>query len=385
MKKTLFAAIAGALLVPAAWAQSSVTLYGVVTTSIQYVNNVQNTSNGVLAPGSGSATLMTSAGIAQSRFGLRGVEDLGGGLKAIFTLENQFNTDDGKMGNGGLLFGRQAFVGVQHRYGRLTFGRQYTSAFLTMGSFTPVAYAPEFEPVVGIAGPNFRENNMVQYQGTFGPVTTMAHWSFGERTGTFAAGSAYGVGVAYNSGPLGLAAAYDEVKTLNTAQAAGTSGSNDYGRDMRAMAGASYRVGPVKLVAGYRWGNSVAPATGTPTLLPHRDDMYWLGVNWDATAALRLSLAWYYDDIKAARIAGVTTNPKNPQQFLALADYNLSKRTDVFFAVNYARNASLNWDNIAYLPNGQSVGYLPATSQVYYKTPDAKGQLGISLGMRHIF
>ena len=104
-----------------------------------------------------------------------------------------------------------------------------------MGSFTPVAYAPEFEPVVGIAGPNFRENNVVQYQGTFGPLTAMAHWSFGERAGTFATGSAYGVGLSYANGPFGVAAAYDEVKTLNTAQAAGTSGSNDYGRDMRAM------------------------------------------------------------------------------------------------------------------------------------------------------
>ncbi|MGO4328198.1 porin [Cupriavidus sp. 2TAF22] len=385
MKKKLFAAIAGAVLAPAAWAQSSVTLYGVLTTSIQYVNHAQNTSNGVLAPGSGSAVFMNSSGIAQSRFGLRGVEDLGGGLKSLFVLENQFNADDGKMGNGGLLFGRQAFVGVQNPWGKITFGRQYTSAFLTMGSFTPVAYAGEFEPLVGIAGPNFRENNMVQYQGTFGPVTAMAHWSFGERSGTFAVGSAYGGGLQYNSGPLGLAAAYDEVKSLNTAQAAGTSGSNDYGRDMRAMLGASYRLGQVKMVAGYRWGNSVGPATGTPTLLPHRDDMYWVGMNWDATAALRLTLAYYYDDIKAARINGVSTNPKNPQQYLALADYSLSKRTDVFFAVNYAHNASLNWDNIAYLPNGQSVGYLPSTSQVYYKTPDASGQLGISLGMRHIF
>ncbi|MGX0135369.1 putative porin [Cupriavidus metallidurans] len=385
MKKTLFAAIAGGLLAQGAQAQSSVTLYGVVTTSIQYVNHVQNTNNGVLAPGSGSDVFMNSSGIAQSRFGLRGIEDLGGGLQSLFVLENQFNTDNGQMGNGGLLFGRQAYLGLQNQWGKLTFGRQYTSAFLIMGSFTPAAYAPEFEPVVGIAGANFRENNMVQYQGTFGPVSLMTHWSFGERTGTFAAGSAYGIGASYQSGPFGVAAAYDEVKTLNTAQASGASGSNDYGRDMRAMVAGSYRLGLVKMVAGYRWGNSVAPSTGTPTLLPHRDNMYWAGVSWDATAALRLTAAYYYDDIKDATIAGQHVNPKNPQQYLALADYNLSKRTDVFFAVMYARNASLNWDNISYLPNGQSVGYLPSTSQVYYKTPDASGQMGVSLGLRHIF
>ncbi|MGH8788705.1 MAG: porin [Cupriavidus necator] len=325
-----------------------------------------------------------SPGNTSFRFGLRGTEDLGGGLKGVFVLESQFNTDTGQL-SGGLLFGRQAYVGVQSPYGRLTFGRQYTSSFLTLANFSPTAYAPEFEPVVGMAGPNFRESNVVQYQGTFGPFTLMSHWSFGERPGTVTAGSAYGIGLAYSNGPFGLGLGYDEVKTLNTAQATGASAAHDYGRDMRATVGASYKLGPVRMLAGYRWGNSVAPSTGTPTLLPHRDDMYWAGINWDATASLHLILAYYYDDIKAATINGARVNPKNPQQYVAIADYNLSKRTDIFFGTVYARNASLNWDNIAYLPNGQSVGYLPATSQVNYKPPGASGQLGISVGMRHIF
>ncbi|MHA7682576.1 porin [Cupriavidus sp. PET2-C1] len=383
-KKVLFAVAAASVLGQGAYAQSSVTLYGVVTASMQYVNHAQNVTNGVLAPGSGSQYLMNSSGIAQSRFGLRGVEDLGGGLQSLFVLESQFNTDNGQLG-GGLLFGRQAFVGLKGGYGRVTFGRQYTSSFLTMGNFMPAAYAPEFEPVVGFAGPNFRESNMVQYQGQFGGVSLNTHWSLGERSGSLAAGSAYGIGASYFSDGFGLGVAYDEVKTLNTAQATGASGSNDYGRDMRAAIGASYMLGKVKLMGGYRWGNSVAPATGTPTLLPHRDDMYWLGLNWEATSALRLALAYYYDDIKQATIAGTKVKPQNPQQYLALADYSISKRTDFFAAAMYARNASLNWDNIAYLPNGQSVGYLPSTAQTYYKTPGASGQLGISLGIRTIF
>ncbi|HBO79712.1 MAG TPA: porin, partial [Cupriavidus sp.] len=70
--------------------------------------------------------------------------------------------------------------------------------------------------------------------------------------GTFSAGSAYGVGVSYLNDVFGVALGYDEVKTLNTAQVAGNSTSNDYGRDMRATVAASYMLGPVKLVAGYR-------------------------------------------------------------------------------------------------------------------------------------
>jgi predicted porin len=385
MKRWWITAAAAGLMAQGAHAQSSVTLYGVVTASLQYVNNSQNVSGGVLAPGSGSRTMLNSSGIAQSRFGLRGTEELGGGTQALFVLENQFNTDDGRMGQNAI-FGRQAFVGLKNdKLGRITFGRQYTSSFLALGSFTPVAYAPEFEPVVGMAGPNFRENNMVQYHGKFGPLSLHTHWSFGERTVSLAAGSAYGIGVSYYTNGFGVAAAYDEVKTLNAAQAAGASSSGDYGRDMRAFLAGSYEVGAFKFVAGYRWGNSVAPGDGTPTLLPHRDDMYWAGVHWQTTPALRLSLAWYYDDIKRADIGGASVNPANPQQYLALADYRLTKRTDLFAGVMYARNASLNWDNIGYLPNGQSVGYAPATSQVYYKRPDAKGQLGISLGIRTIF
>ncbi|MGO4332066.1 porin [Cupriavidus sp. 2TAF22] len=383
-KKILSGAACAGLLAQGAYAQSSVTLYGVVTAGLQYVNHAQNVSGGVLAPGSGSQVLMSSAGIAQSRFGLRGVEDLGGGLQSLFVLENQFNTDNGQLG-GGLMFGRQAYVGLKNAYGRVSFGRQYTSSFLTMANFMPAAYAPEFEPVVGFAGPNFRESNMVQYQGQFGPVALNTHWSFGERAGSATAGSAYGIGLSYSAEAFALGVAYDEVKTLNQAQASGASGASEYGRDMRAAVGASYQIGKVKLTGGYRWGNSVAPGTGGFTLLPHRDDMYWLGLNWEATAALRLTLAYYYDDIKHATIGGVKVNPANPQQYLAMADYNLSKRTDFYAAVIYARNASLNWDNIAYLPNGQSVGYLPATSQTYYKTPGASGQMGISLGIRTIF
>jgi predicted porin len=177
-----------------------VTLYGVVTTSIQYVNHVQNTNNGVLAPGSGSDVFMNSSGIAQSRFGLRGIEDLGGGLKSLFVLENQFNTDNGRWATAACCSAARP-CGPAEPVGKLTFGRQYTSAFLIMGSFTPVAYAPEFEPVVGIAGANFRENNMVQYQGTFGPppcalVVRRAHRYVRGRFGLR-------LGASYQSGPFG--------------------------------------------------------------------------------------------------------------------------------------------------------------------------------------
>ncbi|SDE26571.1 porin [Paraburkholderia lycopersici] len=109
------AAIALFVLAADAHAQSSVSLYGIVEDGLIYTNNQK-----------GGATLQATTGATNtSRFGLRGTEDLGGGYRAIFTLENGFDTSTGKLGQGGLLFGRTAMVGIASPYGTITAGRQY--------------------------------------------------------------------------------------------------------------------------------------------------------------------------------------------------------------------------------------------------------------------
>src|ERR1700754_65523 len=106
MNKKLAAATALISITSSVHAQSSVTLYGIVDAGLIYSNNV--------AKGSAHGALFqaTSGEINGSRFGLRGAEDLGGGLKAIFVLENGFNVENGKLGQDNKLFGRQAFVGL---------------------------------------------------------------------------------------------------------------------------------------------------------------------------------------------------------------------------------------------------------------------------------
>ena len=117
MKKSLLALAALGTFAGAAHAQSSVTLYGIVDAGLAYANNV-----------GGHHLYETSAGNLQGdRWGLRGTEDLGGGLKALFVLENGFNAFSGKLGQGGDEFGRQAYVGVSSQFGTVTLGRQYDS------------------------------------------------------------------------------------------------------------------------------------------------------------------------------------------------------------------------------------------------------------------
>lgn len=124
MNKTLIVAALAGIPAIAAHAQSSVTLYGLIDAGITYTNN----------QGGHSAWQETSGSINGSRWGLRGTEDLGGGLKAIFTLENGFGINNGTLKQNGREFGRQAFVGLAHDgFGSLTLGRQYDSVVDYLG------------------------------------------------------------------------------------------------------------------------------------------------------------------------------------------------------------------------------------------------------------
>ncbi|POM16107.1 Outer membrane porin protein [Burkholderia cepacia] len=113
------AMMSGAMLTAAQAAHASeVTLYGLFDTSLTYVWNADANGRNLVGLGNGN--------LLGNRFGVKGAEDLGGGLKAVFTLENGFNPNTGALGQGNRMFGRQAFVGLESaRWGTLTLGRQY--------------------------------------------------------------------------------------------------------------------------------------------------------------------------------------------------------------------------------------------------------------------
>lgn len=118
MKKVIFILAALSSVTGAVQAQSSVTLYGIIDTGLIYNNNI----------GGKKLYAISSSNVQGTRWGLRGIEDLGGGLKALFLLENGFNPDTGNLNQGGDEFGRQAFVGIRSdRLGTITLGRQYDS------------------------------------------------------------------------------------------------------------------------------------------------------------------------------------------------------------------------------------------------------------------
>jgi predicted porin len=148
--KKLFITLAVLAASGAAMAQSSVTLYGIADAWVG--------SSEVKVGGVGTRqNVVDTSGVNGSRWGLRGAEDLGGGMKAIFTLESGINLDTGASGQGGLLFGRQAFVGLQSGFGTVSLGRQYGG----YGDMQPIVAhnygAFTFESGYGVAS-NFHES-----------------------------------------------------------------------------------------------------------------------------------------------------------------------------------------------------------------------------------
>src|SRR4051794_8023381 len=118
---TALAASAIAFACQSAFAQSSVTLYGVADVGVRYLTNANANNDGKL--------FMTNGAITNSRIGLKGAEDLGGGLKAIFRLESGVELQNGQYSDGQREFNRAAYVGLARQYGTLTLGRQKTPLF----------------------------------------------------------------------------------------------------------------------------------------------------------------------------------------------------------------------------------------------------------------
>ncbi|CAG2155091.1 porin [Cupriavidus numazuensis] len=381
MKMKLFAAAVAALAAGGAYAQSSVTLYGVVDAGIEYQNNQPaNVSQGV---GSGhSVTRMISGGQSGSRWGLRGVEDLGGGLKGIFVLESGFTVDDGKLGNDGRLFGRQAFVGVGSQYGQLTLGRHQTPFYDFGLQFDPMAIASNYSITAMDGAFSSRADNSIKYIGTFGGLTANALYSFGSNTGgaasvfqgnagevpgTWKIGREYSLSLTYAGGPFAVGAVYDETNLGFTAQPDSTV--------RRASLAGSYAFGPAKVFAGYRWAKGVdlgvIPFLGNTSLqaisgAKASSNLYWLGAGYQITPAFSLTGSAYYQDFRGAKA--------DPWLFVATADYALSKRTDAYLSLAYAYNR----DNSNLGVSGFGKTNVDSTGK-------GDSQFGATVGIRHKF
>lgn len=336
MKKSLLALAALGAFASAAHAQSSVTLYGIIDAGLTYVNNVK-----------GSSLFAMQSGILQgSRWGLKGSEDLGGGLKTVFQLENGFNTFTGKLGQGGLDFGRQAYVGLSSTsFGTVTIGRQYD----TIDDYVQPAtlngnWGAYFSHAGDIDNTDnaYRVNNSVKYASpSYNGLTFGGMYAFGGVAGAFGENSMFGLGAAYSSGPMYLTAAYEYnrnpvtqftdgnwvANSSNPAQygAFGYVGSSTTSSQIIGVGG-TYAIGAAKLGLDYT-NTKFDNANGTTSSMVFNNIEFW--GQYALTPATTLIAGDTYTMGKADYAVTSGTKPKW-NQFNVMADYALSKRTDVY-------------------------------------------------------
>lgn len=226
MKKSLLAlAVLGAF-AGAASAQSSVTLYGKLDLGF--------------AKAAGSADKQVADG-SSSRVGFRGVEDLGGGLKALFQFEHRFNPDTGTVTNTAFWHGLST-VGLGGSFGTVNLGRQYTAAFSLI---TNVIDPFGGDTVAGLRGESLtksvarlRTDNSVRYDGAFGGLKVAADIA---ETPAGGVDRPYSVAAQYAAGPFMVAASYDNPTGAN---------------DNLATLGGSYTFGPAKVSLGIGRGDN---------------------------------------------------------------------------------------------------------------------------------
>ncbi|MBN3764318.1 porin [Burkholderia sp. Ac-20365] len=337
------ALLAGCALTPA-WAQSTVTLYGLVDEGIDYTSNVR-----------GHAVWEMMSGAAQgSRWGLKGAEDLGGKLTALFQLENGVDVSSGRLMEGGRMFGRQAYVGVAHAdLGTLTFGRQYDSLVEYLAPLTANGNWGGFlfqHPYDNDNTDNsFRLDNAVQFNSAnFGGFRAGATYAFSNNPGQVSTNNAQSVGASYTVGALTLGAAWLNVRNPG-ANALGAVTTDDAGfvaaRHRIYGAGVNYLLNQwtvgfvythtdLQDPVSYSYiSGSIVPAGQHTTSL--RFDNFELNANWAITPALMFGAMYDYTQAKLDASAG-SYRPKY-HTFGMMLDYSLSKRTDIYAQASYQK------------------------------------------------
>lgn len=376
MKKATLALAVLAASTSAAWAQSSVTLYGIVDAAARYTTN----SN----PGVAQKQLVPG-GMSQSRLGVNVIEDMGGGLKALANMEHRLNSDTGAVSSS-TDFWRQAWVGLQSsEFGQIRLGRQYNILFdlytSTFASFRYSPYIEAYKPEIGMSMAA-RQDNMVKYLAQFGNVYAEVQVSAGEgQSGAAAALPNKTIGglVRYSDGKFGTGLAYLQATEQTGRKIKGT------------VFGASYTDGPLYVHAS--WGEnkfenpftllnqssaaafaaSAAPGSAANIALTTRGaytsgilganvfntdsadikkrTMIMLGATYQLTpqlnvgANLWLTEQTHYGTAQNlaapfANALGFVTNANTKSKadfFAVVLDYAFSKRTDAYLEMDYTK------------------------------------------------
>lgn len=329
MKMKITAFVVGTLFASCAMAQSNVVIYGIADVGISRTDTSTGPATWRLQSGQQSG----------SRVGLRGTENLGGGLTALFVLENGYTLDSGGFAQGGAtattpaatrLFGRQAYVGLRSGVGTIKLGRQQTPihvAYLVIDPFG-TNLAGNIENVFNPYG--IRMDNTINLSGAVGGFNAELAYGLGEQAGSLTANRQIGAQATYAAGPLKAVVSFHQVKPVAGATAAGSAADDS----RTLLLGGVYDFGIAKLHVGFaenRSENAVGITDGRS-----RDLMLGTTVNVGGSGAVLAS--WNRkDDRFGAGVAG------DLNQYAIGYTHSLSKRTNLYtsFAKTNRRPAAV--------------------------------------------
>lgn len=345
MNKKIFTLVIASLTATQTYAQqSNVSIYGVIDSMVRYTANEVNSDGGV-----GSKTQLGQGGALQgSRLGFTGEENLGGSTSALFKLEMGFTSNDGSSDQQGQLFGRQAYVGLKdNSMGEIDVGRQYGVAFTTLDSYDPVGMGnmPENEWQLFLMGVRF--DNTVKYSNDWGPVHAEVQYSLGGQAGSSEIGATKGLGLTYTNGPFSVGAFGQQ-----------STDANSHKLNMGGI-GTSYNLDATTLYLNYfnskrdagfaKAANNSGGALANTSLLGNADntlqrtdDVITAGLQYKFSPAIVYTLGYMADSVKNESSSG---NDGRITTAYALVNYYFSKRTDVYFGVDYTKVSGGEIDN----------------------------------------
>jgi predicted porin len=383
---------------------TSVELYGVLDVAVGHVdkslsvdgnfpfgvNPVSPTKTSGTQGVTNSVTGMFNGGISDSRWGIRGSEDLGNGMKAFFNLESGFNVPDGALNNGtaslasnpttvqastvsantslnGQLFNRTAVVGLSDTtLGSLSLGRNYGPIYDITIAYDPVQAADLFSPL-GFSGTygggggvseDTRIDNSIKYKNKIGPVIIGALYKLGGVAGNSSAQSGYSFNLGYEEGNFGIQGAYESFKdALKTGNSTVAGQINLTNMDTSAyFIAAKYQFGDATIRGGYEsyklqapsdtlasmgvtslYGYTVTNATSASANFSAADqttDIWFIGGDYNFTPKFNLALGFYDVNPKASSDSKQLNG--NVYYYSALLDYHFSKRSDIYAGLMYS-------------------------------------------------
>jgi predicted porin len=412
---------------------SSVTLYGILDTAIANIQHAENfdglhpvANNPTVTKGTKAATGMLNGGMSATRWGIKGQEDMGDGLKAVFLLEQGFNLGSGNISNAALglsrntasgpdmsadsavsgqFFNRGAYAGISSdAYGTLTAGRHQSLFLDNIAVFDPILGSQAFSPLGfsgtyggGGATDDSRVDNSLKYKITLGDFTLGALYKFGGVAGSASAQSAYELNGIYSHGGLSVHLGYQGFKdAFAISNATGTGTVKATAEDTNSyMLAAKYTWEQVTFRAGFEreeyknpsnpsndlavtslYGISLASAPSV-TAYPSQKNLnvYWLGAAYAFTPAFSLLAGGYhisqndYDPAGCSSAKELARCSGGLNYYSLVGDFNLSKRTDLY--------AGIMKSTVSGGPAAAVANTAP--------TPSETGNRIIALGIRHRF